>query len=263
MFIIRGLRVSALLCLLGGTWLIPGKVASQTAAEAPPEIRKIDRNDEWYGLRQLFRLFSDRPEMVRFPSKSGVREIELNGPLCEWAIRKLAGEDTGFRILWDAMPPGGGAPAAHTVRRKGRSVSGIVRLRAKNPGGRKRAFDALWSDLIYELHNISRTERFSELRAQAKAGEITMTYYVVEAARCEFDASIETKAFYETVWKPWAEEVELIESGKANWGHDLINEFPLWMALHTDRDSFPWVPYAEYYEKWQKERSRKKLEENQ
>src|SRR5690349_10440000 len=76
-----------------------GLVSGQIAA-GEPDARALE-----HGRQQVERMLRDRPEMTRYPSASGFLQLSESDPQVQWAIRKFAGEDTGFLIYWEPKPP--------------------------------------------------------------------------------------------------------------------------------------------------------------
>lgn len=69
-------------------------------------------------------------------------------------------------------------------------------------------------------------------------------------AKNEYDAEVKTSKFFKESWAPWAIQVQLKPAAQrwyVTW--DKVPEsFEEWISQYTDRKSYPWVPYGDYFD---------------
>src|SRR5688572_3509528 len=99
-----------------------------------------------HGRQQLEQMLRDRPAMTRYPSQSGYANLSMNDPQVQWAIRKFAGEDTGFLIHWEPKPPMDVHSAQHSSGdASGRAVIQVAKVGFPLTVTKENAFDSMWS----------------------------------------------------------------------------------------------------------------------
>jgi len=193
-----------------------------------------------HGRRQVEQMLRDRPAMAEMGQQAGF--------LIEWAQRKFAGEDAGELIDWDPTPPRH-SDAENIAPSAGRHarirVSAVYLWGPKR--GQKRGFEELWSNVVFELHNVVLMPYFRQLRRQAENGRISKEQFVKGMWTYEHRAAQQTRAFYVQKYLPWAAK------------HGLSSDPELWFAAYweeaertfeqfTDRSDYPWRPYARQYD---------------
>jgi len=193
-----------------------------------------------HGRKQVAQMLSDRPAMAAQGQSAAF--------LSEWAVRKFAGEDTGKPIDWDPSPPRHSdaenvAPAGDRNAR-----IRVARVYLWGPKqGEERPFEELWSNVVFELHNVVLTPHFQRLRRLAENGRISKEEFVEGIWTYEHRAAQQTRAFYVEEYLPWAA------------GKKLPSDPELWFAAYweeadrtfdqfTDRTQYPWRPYARQYD---------------
>ncbi len=209
------------------------KYEASTAIDLSPESLE-------HGEQQLRAMLKDRPGLAKYLSPDDV--------LWKWAVRRLAGEALGEPIDWDPAPPLD-SEAEHVAPMPGRR--GRIRVKPYDdamPGARPDAvFEALWSHIVFELHNIGYVPRFEELRRQAAAGRISKRQFVERIFQYEHEAVQRTRGFYVKVQLPWVAKKGLKTDPTlwfADWWIDVETAF----ADFTDPREYPWTPYSRQYD---------------
>jgi hypothetical protein len=201
-----------------------------------------------HGTQQVEQMLRDRPEMTRYPSQSGYANLSMTDPQVQWAIRKFAGEDTGFLIHWEPKPPMDVHSAEHTSRdASGRPAIRIAKVGFPITVTKENAFDHMWSGVIFELLNITRHEKFDELRLRAWKREIDRESYVWGMAKVEYDALRQLQSYATSAWIPWAATARA-KMHEELWWTKLPATFEEWKSRYTERNSYPWHPYGLYFD---------------
>lgn len=193
-----------------------------------------------HGQKQVEQMLSDRPAMAGMGEKAEF--------LVEWAARKFAGEDSGMLTDWDPTPP------RHSDAENIAPVAGqharirLARTYLWGPKqGQERPFEELWSNAVFELHNVVLTPHFERLRRQVENGQLSKEQYVEGIWTYEHRAAQQTRAFYVEVYLPWAAEQKL-PSDPELWFAAYWEEAERTFQQFTDRGEYPWRPYARQYD---------------
>jgi tetratricopeptide (TPR) repeat protein len=209
-------------------------------AYEPWKKKELDAESLAHGRRQVERMLADRPRMAQYAGPAGF--------LKQWAARKFAGEDLGVTIDWDPAAPTH-SEAEHVVPGPGRR--GRIRVAEVHLWGGKRGqprtFEQLWSNAVFELHNIAYGPKFVQLHEQAAAGTISKEQFVEGIWNHEHLAAQETRAFYVQVYLPWVEKNKLT-SDPALWFAAIWDDAERTFSGFTDRAEYPWRPYARQYD---------------
>ncbi len=153
-----------------------------------------------FGEEQVRNMLRDRPAMAQYGENAE--------PLRRWAARKFAGEDLKERIRWDSAEPpmldgDNSAPISSGTPPR-------IRLRETYYEGEKRGRKKTGEDLschaVCELYNITASEEFRRLYADATAERVSKKAYVERMVEIETRATDRTRAFYVNVFLPWARE---------------------------------------------------------
>ncbi len=204
--------------------------------------RKVDLSPEAleHGEQQLRQMLKDRPGLAKFLAPGDM--------LWKWAVRRMAGEALGEPIDWDPSPPLD-SEAEHVAPTDGRR--GRIRVKpyddAMPEAEPDEVFEALWSHVVFELHNIGFVPRFNALRRQAAGGRLSKRQFIERIFRYEHEAIQQTRGFYMKVHLPWAAEKGLrTDPGLwfADWWIDVETAF----ADFTNPREYPWVPYGRQYD---------------
>lgn len=160
-----------------------------------------------HGRKQVAQMLADRPAMRPADGDAS--------PLCQWAVRKFAGEDLGHRIVWDAKAPGHHTTAENHPREP-YAIRLLGRYRDGARAGEECSLDELWSGAVYELYNICNARQFAELFRLAGAGQLSKREFIAQGLTYEFHATGKSRAFYLHVFLPWA-ETQTVSSSPQNW----------------------------------------------
>ena len=217
--------------------LNPDDVGASYRAEGTRELS--DEAIE-HGRAQLRRMLQDRPAMAVYGEEAGV--------LGAWAVRKFAGGDLSLLIEWDPEPPTH-SEAEHVAPMRGRRAR--IRVHPKYMDGpeegKERSFEELWSNAVYELHNLGFARNFIELHKEAFSGKVGKEEFVAGILQFEHLAAQQTRAFYVRVYLPWAKEKEL-ETDPSLWFADWWETAEEALADFDDPTLYPWKPYARQYD---------------
>jgi hypothetical protein len=166
----------------------------------------------------------------------------------QWAIRKFAGEDTGFLIHWNPKPPMDANQAQHGSRdASGRAFIQVAKLGFPVTVTERNAFEVMWSGAVFELLNITRHQRFEALWTRAWKKEIHREGYIREMAKVEYEALRQLQAFASSVWRPWAVHAGA-RMDPTRWWMGLPATFQEWVGSYHDKKGYPWHPYGLYYD---------------
>jgi tetratricopeptide (TPR) repeat protein len=176
-------------------------VSQRSPRELSPEALK-------HGETQLRRMLADRPAMATY--------IKEGDGLWTWAVRKFAGEDTGFLIDWSPAPVK--AFGAHCHVPESPDEHGAIGLNddptISDPGAR---FEKLWSGAVFELHNLIGTPEFVAIAAGATNGTIAKSDFVYRFEGQECSAGERTRDFYASIYLPWAATSKLPATTPGQW----------------------------------------------
>lgn len=206
---------------------------AMSGKELSPEARQ-------HGREQVRKMIADRPAMADHAEDAEFLRI--------WAVRKFAGEDLGSLIDWDPEPPRD-SDAEHTApdETEHGSIQVHPRYTHGHKAGQPRNFEELWAGAIYELHNINNARKFVKLHEEATEGKLTKEQFVGGIVRHEVVAAQQTRAFYLTVYLPFAAR------------HKLATQPSLWFAEwwdqpdealkgFTNKSAYPWQPYSRQFD---------------
>lgn len=160
-------------------WLITALLLTGSGASCDETDSKQTKPS--FGSRQLDQILDDRPDM------QGV--VEKDSVIHQWVVAGFNGDRFGQRVYWLGDSPPGGNPSTFTAP-YGR-VPPFIQISA---GTELTPVDR-WASLIFELHNLERTEDFDRVVRDAIAGKIDGPQYATECVRIEYEASLETKQF--------------------------------------------------------------------
>jgi tetratricopeptide (TPR) repeat protein len=193
-----------------------------------------------HGRKQMEKMLKDRPAMAQFGE-----ETEF---MRSWAARKFAGEDLGSLIDWDPTPPLH-SDAEH-VAPEGK-LHGSIQIEPQYTDGPKqgqaRSFEELWAGAIFELHNINNAKEFVRLHKEAEQGRIAKDDYVASIVKYEILAAQQTRAYYVSVFLPFAVKKKLT-SEPGLWFSSWWVQPNEALKYFTDKTAYPWRPYARDYD---------------
>ena len=193
-----------------------------------------------HGREQVRKMIADRPAMAEHAEDAEFLRI--------WAMRKFAGEDLGSLIDWDPEPPTD-SDAEHTAPDE--TDHGSIQVHPRYTSGRRagqpRGFEELWAGAIYELHNINNAKQFVKLHEEAGEGKLTKEQFVAGIVRHEVVAAQQTRAFYLTVYLPFAARNKL-PTQPALWFAEWWDQPDEALKGFTNKWSYPWQPYSRQYD---------------
>src|SRR5262249_28338360 len=139
-----------------------------------------------HGEEQVRAMLRDRPAMAKYVRPGDV--------LWQWAVRKFAGGDVGVLGYWNSMDPSPQASDSIHSRRFGRFTIFIRGTGEPPEANRPRSFDELWSNVVFELHNVA--SRFPDHRDRANSDRVTSEEYNATSSEEAEIAAQKTRAFY-------------------------------------------------------------------
>jgi tetratricopeptide (TPR) repeat protein len=217
--------------------LHPGDVGANYKATSSKELSPEARA---HGREQVRKMLADRPAMAEHADDAEFLRV--------WAERKFAGEDLRSLIDWEKEPPRD-SDAEHTAPDE--ENHGSIQVHPEYTHGRRagepRRFEELWAGAIYELHNINNAKRFVELHKQAGEGKLTKEQFVGGIVHHEVVAAQQTRAFYLTVYLPFAAKKKL-STRPSLWFAEWWDQPDEALKGFTDKSAYPWQPYARQYD---------------
>jgi hypothetical protein len=212
-----------------------------TAGE--PDAKSLE-----HGRRQVEQMLRDRPEMTRYPSASGFLQLSASDPQVQWAIRKFAGEDTGFLIYWESKPPMDVNAAEHSSHdASGHPVIRVAKVGFPITVTKNNAFEVMWMGAVFELLNVTRHKRFDKLAERAWKMEIDRLGYISGMALVEYVDLRQLQAYASATWVPWARTAGA-KIDERLWWLGLPATFEEWIDRYRDKNAYPWHPYGLYYD---------------
>ncbi|MGH7774831.1 MAG: hypothetical protein ACREQA_21615 [Candidatus Binatia bacterium] len=196
-----------------------------------------------HGKDQVQRMLRDRPAMKRYVTEGDA--------IWQWAVRKYAGEDLATTIDWSPDPPD--KPDAYNSDHSipTHKARGFIRVRetysSGSRTGRKRSFEELWYDAVFELHNISNAPRFLQVFEEARRGKLSKELWIKKNTQIEYDALRRVVDFYKSSWLPWS-RTKGFQSDPRIWRVHLPQSYDNWIRLYIDRSGYPWDTWGCYYD---------------
>jgi tetratricopeptide (TPR) repeat protein len=193
-----------------------------------------------HGREQVRKMIADRPAMAEYAEEADFLRI--------WAVRKFAGEDLGSLVDWDPEPPTD-SDAEHTApdETDHGSIQVHPRYTHGSNAGQPRGFEELWAGAIFELHNINNAKLFVKLHEDAGEGKLTKEEFVGGIVRHEVVAAQQTRAFYLTVYLPFAARHKL-HTQPSLWFAEWWDQPDEALKGFTNKSAYPWQPYARQYD---------------
>jgi hypothetical protein len=136
------------------------------------------------GDTQLGVILEDRPQLAAV--------LRGRDELREWLVTQFNGKAPA--PLWDPTEPVSGRAAEHEYPSRGGAApagTAVIRVNSQASG-----WDQL-AGLVFELHNVRRSERFAEIHRAAVRGQIGKDEYVRRSLAEEFAALRATREFLE------------------------------------------------------------------
>ena len=116
-----------------------------------------------------------------------------------------------MRVRWRGVKPPDGLNASRSIPfEEGKPAVQLSVVYATEPNkGDRMAFEDAWGYVIHELIALGLTVEHFQAHEDAAFGNLTKEAYIEKHTWLEHIALTETKKFYETVWKPWAEQKKI------------------------------------------------------
>jgi hypothetical protein len=211
---------------------------------------------ESHGEQQVRRLLEDRIHMSAYPTSDGrIQTVSWEDSIVKWAVAQFEQKTPGHLLFWNSDPPQSPPSflADHNTPQSGKlSFICVAKEYSAGPAkGQYIQFEVLWFLTAFELLNSAEREAWMALDQRAANGEMSKGQYINEAAHIEFNVLRKLIKFYHEIWSPWARSVTF-RSDPSIWRLDTPAEFDKWISMYTDHESYPWVPFGELFEYFQK-----------
>ena len=187
-----------------------------------------------HGRQQFERMLRDRPQMC-----SNIHPSDL---LWKWTLAKYAAKIEGLPIEWSDLEPSNNSDAENYRPYDG--TPGQIRVKAIDARrADAAAFETLWVNVVFELHNIESTKEFSAIDAKAREGLIERDAYVKRMFMVEWKTMERTRKWYVEVFLPHAKKYKL-PTDPARWYCDTWGTAEEDFARYSNRNDYPWEPYS-------------------
>ncbi len=162
----------------------------------------------------------------------------------QFVIQKIAGEDILNLIHWqnqsdEYFPIPLGVTAAHRFP----SPTQAAALWIQNGISGEQS----WAGLIFELYNIQNYLDFQLINNDAQLNKCDKREFIFRYARLEHKAILKLQLFYRQQWLPYCQK-KGFQSDKNCWYMNVSPHFETWINLYTDKKSYPFYPYSDYYD---------------
>src|SRR5262249_23961833 len=192
-----------------------------------------------HGEEQIRKMLHDRPAMAE--------HVEPGSEVWNWAVRKFAGEDLGSPIDWDAEPPRKETDGqTHPMTDTRPAAIHVAQRSSDGPADRELTFGELWAAAVFELHNALESKSFVRLNEQALEGKLSREEYVIGYCDVEERSAQRTRAFYLSVFLPWARS-HGIDTSPDEWYCNAFYRNRRELIASWKADS-RWEPYGIYYD---------------
>ncbi len=162
---------------------------------------KLSETQLEYGEGQLSDLLRDRPQMQKF--------VVPHDPVWNWAVRQLAGENSGKRILWSNRLPDSYWPCIAESQFPHDGKAPFIRIRQFDDQGHFIDGELLWSTFVFELFNVASKKEFDRIFADAQKGKMTKQEFIKRITMLEFDSARSRTDFYHSIWEKQAKLTHL------------------------------------------------------
>jgi hypothetical protein len=211
---------------------------------------------ESHGEQQVRRLLEDRIYASAYPTSDGrIQTLSWKDSIVKWAVAQFEQKTPGHLLFWNSDPPRTSPSFLAEHDRTQKDTISFIRIAKEYSGGPRKGqyiqFEALWFLTAFELLNSEEREAWIALDQCAANGEMSKDQYIKVAANIEFNVLHNLIKFYHEIWSPWARTVTFI-SDPSVWRLDTPTEFDKWISMYTDHESYPWVPFGERFEYFQK-----------
>ena len=93
---------------------------------------------------------------------------------------------------------------------------GSIHVRGRSGGSEKdhkeRSFEEVWSNVVFELYNITNVHAFCSLDSEATRHRLSKEQYVVKGSLIESRAAEKARSYYVNAYLPWAKNRHIATS---------------------------------------------------
>jgi hypothetical protein len=192
-----------------------------------------------HGRQQVEKMLVDRPQMNK--------NLHASDILGKWTASKFARKVNGSQIIWDSTPTSDPqCDAEHDPPANGRPG----KIRVNNLDASKMnceaAFEKLWAQTVFELHNIDNAEEFLRIEEGARHGKLAEDAFVKAMFVQEWKAAQRTRKWYVEIFLPHAKKYDLC-TDPDNWfcysWASADDEF----QRYSNKKQYPWKPYSQHF----------------
>ncbi|MEY4484673.1 MAG: hypothetical protein RL693_2125, partial [Verrucomicrobiota bacterium] len=207
--------------------------------------QSLSPKDLEHGIKQVEKMLHDNLGMAYYKlgKNSGLKYVDENDSIYQWAVNAFAGRDTGERVFWDKHGVSKAIARHTTARHAGIFTIGVRDVTETNVN----SFEIMWAAFIYMVIKVGDEQQWMRLEKAAKERSIASESFVIECARLDYAAYKKFRAFHNTEWLKWCEEHDF-KSEAHIWHENEDTSFETWIKQWTDKEEYPWVPYLEKYE---------------
>jgi hypothetical protein len=208
------------------------------------ELQNLIRNPN-YNLKDYLpkaelvyeQILKDRPQMQAYAPQK-------NEDIYQFLIKKIAGEDVLNLIYWqnaedENFPVPKGVTAAHRFPSPTQTAAIWIQdgIESEN----------MWAGLCFELFNIQNYSNFQLINEDVVKNKCQKADFVMRYAKLEHSAILKLQQFYKKNWLTYCKKNGL-KSNKLFWYADVSPNFEQWINLYTDKKSYPYYPYEDYFD---------------
>ena len=232
-------------------WPHPGNVNFPGSAGVPPASAETLPNPMAhpspaalaFGEKQVERMVADRPQMKQY--------VQKGDSVWQYCARQFAGEACGQKITWNPDPPHPPDDYDADHQYPTDTQQGYIRIRRLSGAGamrgKERNGEDMWQNAIFELNNIRSAKQFDRLFEDALAGKLSKEQWIKGNTQLEYTAYRNSVRIYRILWLPLMRS-KGIASNPDLWWPDLPDTYEAWIALYTDKSSYPWDSWGKSYD---------------
>lgn len=221
----------------------PTKTKSIDAIVPPLEMTSLLQENLDHGTKQIREMIKDRPEMGLF--------VKEGDTIWNWTVRQFAGESTKCKIFWSPDELLQEKPPEYVsfVNMDSPEGPGSIMIRRYNKSGVPIDGERLWSACVFELLNAKYFGlNQHKIHDDVYKMSLSKAEYIERITRCEYQARLETAAFYSKYWRPYAETNSLTATDWY-WRPNTPATYEEWMKQFTDPNAYPFDDYGNYYDR--------------
>lgn len=204
-----------------------------------------DAAQKW-GLKQMSHMLADRPVMKTFIIGGQTHWVTREDTIWKWVAEHYAGKVTGFHAAWHEAPPTGDGHAMHAYGPDKVYIYVALPSDATEPS-HNRAFEQMWSSVVFELLNMENAAGFGAATQEARAGRCTREEFILMYAKVEHQTVGKMQEFFRTVWLPWSQKTGF-QTNPHEWRRGYHPDFTQWVSQYPPDNWYPWKCYGEGYD---------------